>query len=244
MTPEGRSQIPSEPPSMRYLFVLVVLILTAPSVWGETFQAEPGRAEELHQLLNHLESGDRLVLKSGDYFLDDGLNLVNRDDVIIEGRGKATIVVKNLNQPVLALNSCKGVQLKSLRMRHLNPGREYRCEGAVVSIRDCDKVFITKSSLNGCGAYGVYAERSKNLVIYKNWIFNNTFSALRFENTAGIVHKNVIYDNMAEILTYGNCDLTFTENKVYDNAGNSFKHTQYFEQMTGEKYSHGKLKKR
>lgn len=223
------------------LTLFLVLTVTLP-VFAKTLHANSGNAAQLPELLAGLNSGDTLILRRGEYKFRSGLMLSNVSDVVIQGEGRVEIVVQNLDDAVLSVRNCERVQIKNLRMKHEKPSAEYICEGPVLDLEYSNKVFIAENWLNGCGAYGVMAERCKEVVIYKNRIFHNTFSALRFEEVTGIVHKNRLYDNMAEILTYGDCDLTFTDNEVHDNGGNSFKHTEFFSEMTGEKYQRRTLK--
>lgn len=218
---------------MKNLILLCLFLGLINTASAKTWRLTPS-TPDIPILFETIRSGDRIIFSSGTYKLDDALRLIGREKVTIEARGKVDLVLSNLNAPVLELRDCQEVQVKGLRARHEQPAKEYECEGAVISVQSCQKIYIAQNRLNGCGAAGVYAQSSKDVVIYKNRIYNNTFAGVWLHDSSATVHKNRIYDNQAAIITYGKVEMSCTENVIEKNGGNVFMRTDFFTRMTGE----------
>ena len=216
------------------LFTLAITLLTS-AAQAKTLSFTPSTVYQMDAALKDLKSGDKVVFQRGTYELNNGLRVQGLSNVSFEGRGRVEIVVKDLNDAVLGFDDCKDIQVKGLWLRHKTPAPEYQCEGAVVRLNRCQRVFIAENRLNGCGAAGVYAMSSKDVVIYKNRIFNNSFAAIWFADVSATVHGNRVYDNASSFISYGKCDVSFTENEIEGNSGNIFNNTTFFHQMTGLK---------
>jgi parallel beta-helix repeat protein len=214
--------------------VLSLILVLAATALGETYRYTPGQAHLLPDAFERLESGDRVVLERGTYRLEFGLELTNLSNITIEGQGRVTLLVDNLDDPVIDIDSCTDVTVKGLRAAHKEPAQEYQCEGAVIEVRSSKRVFIAKNRLNGCGAAGVYATSSKDVVVYQNRIFNNTYAAIWVAGSQVAVHDNWIYDNRAALNTYGECDITFTKNRIKNNDGNIYMRTGFFKKVVGD----------
>ncbi len=212
-----------------YLICFITMLLLTATALSETYRYSPGQAYLLPEAFANLKSGDTVVLERGNYSLDRGLRMTDLSNITIEGQGRVTVEVNDLDSPVLEIVGCTDVTVKRLRLSHKNPGSEYQCEGAVIEIGNSEKVLIARNHLNGCGAAGVYARQSKMVVVYQNKIFNNTYAGVWLTDAHVLVHDNDIYDNAAALSTYGKCDITFTENRIRDNAGNDYVKSGYFE---------------
>lgn len=218
---------------IRNLFLLVLLLTTAAQ--AKILSFTPRTAFQIKGALKTLKSGDRIVFHRGTYNLANGLTISGLSDIVIEGKGEVELVVGNLNDAVLSFEDCQNVQIRGLSARHQRPADDYQCEGAVVRVVRCQQIFISENRLNGCGAAGVYGMTCKDLVIYKNRIFNNSFAGVWLHDVSATVHDNKIYDNASALITYGKCDVSLTENEVENNSGNIFNDTAFFRRMTGKR---------
>ena len=213
-----------------FILAFSLTLALASMVMAETtYRYTPGQAYLLLDAFKNLESGDRVILERGTYRLERGLEINGLTDITIEGRGRVTLLVNDLDDAVIRVKSCSDVTLKGLRAAHEKPAGEYRCEGPVVEVRQSERVFIAENRLNGCGAAGVHAYHSQDVVVYRNHIFNNTYAAVWVTDSQVAVHDNWIYDNAATLCTFGECDITFTENKIKNNSGNDYIRTDFFE---------------
>jgi parallel beta-helix repeat protein len=211
------------------LTCLIAILLLTGTALCETYRYSPGQSHLLPQAFANLESGDRVVLERGNYTLEHGLKLNDLSNVTIEGQGRVTLQINDLDSPVLEIMGCTDVTIKQLRLSHKNPGSEYQCEGAVIKVANSEKVLVARNHLNGCGAAGVYAVQSKQVCVYQNRIYNNTYAGIWLTDSQILVDDNDIYDNAAALSTYGECDVTFTGNRIRDNAGNDYVRGGYFE---------------
>lgn len=209
---------------------LFLLFLLVANCQAETVVFTPRQADEIPNRIRTLKTGDRVVFQRGRYLLREEIRLTNLSDVKLETRGRVELVLSDLDAAVVSIENCKRIQVRGFRARHQSPAKEYRCEGAVIRVQRSSKVLIADNRLNGCGAAGVYAIESKDVVIYGNRIFNNTFAGVWLASSQATVHKNRIYDNAAALVTYGECEVALTENKIEDNKGNMFWASPYFDE--------------
>ena len=216
------------------LYISLVLILSATTL-AETYRYTPDQAHLLADAFQRLQSGDRVVFERGTYRLESGLELTDLTDVTLESRGQVTLLVNDLDDSVLEINNCRNVTVKGLRAAHREPGKEYQCEGPVIEVRKSKQVLIAENRLNGCGAAGVHAYQSQDVVVLDNRIFNNTYAAIWVTDSQVFVHRNKIHDNAATLSTYGKCDVTLTENSIQDNSGNDYVQTDFFRRAVGDR---------
>ncbi len=205
----------------RFLICIILLSLGATAA-ARTHRFEPSDAGRLGSAFEQLQSGDRVVLESGRYPLRRGLVLNGVEGVTIEGHGRVELVLEQLEEPVLSLVRCRRIEISNLRARHRQPAHEYVCEGAVINLNNSKKVKIWDCHLNGCGAAGVFAMGSDEVVIMRNRIFNNTYAGVWLQNSHAHVLHNKIYDNAASLITYGDCRVTMLGNEIKDNVGNDY----------------------
>lgn len=215
--------------------MLGIGLLLCASAQAETYRVNPSKTRQLSSLLANLHDGDTVIFERGVYDIAKGLEVTGLNNVTLAGEGKVEIVLGNLDEPVLSISACTRVRIRGLRARHQKPNREYACEGAVIEVRNAEHVAITECRLNGCGAAGVYATDSQDVVVANNTIFNNTFSAVWLYNSSALVRGNHIYDNATEVVTGGNCDLTMIANKTENNHGNDDSMTDWARESLGER---------
>lgn len=218
-----------ESPEMKLLPLFILsLALFAPAT-AELYRLTPSQTERVQGVLDRLEEGDTVIFERGTYQTKDALVLKNKTGVELRASGKVEIVLNSLEQAVLEIENCQDIRISGLRARHQKPNREYACEGAVISVRQSEQVGISGCELNGCGAAGVYANQVKDLVVFDNKIFNNTFAGVWLSDTQGHIYRNRLYDNAADFVTSGECDVVMRANKVEKNDGNDFMRSDFFD---------------
>lgn len=216
---------------MRHLIFTLILISTTTWAGAETHRVKPSDSNRLPQMFERLEDGDTVIFERGTYTIHKTLQLSGRTNVTLKAQGKVEIELTDLDAPVIGISDSSRIKVEGLRARHQKPADEYICEGAVISVHQSERVGISTCELNGCGAAGVYGRSVKDLVIYNNTIFNNTFAGLWFNDVTGTVHQNRIFKNASSIITYGTCDISFTGNEIKDNEGNVFNDTSFFREI-------------
>jgi parallel beta-helix repeat protein len=194
---------------------------------AETVRVNPSKTQQLQTILNGLQSGDTVLFERGTYRTAHALELKGAYDITIRGEGKVEIVLSDLDDPVFSVSDCQDIHITGLRARHHSPNQEYACEGAVVRVVDSKRVAVSNCELNGCGAAGVYASATQELVVCGNTIFNNTFAAVWVYDSSGIVHGNRMHKNAAELICGGTSDVTLSGNRIENNRGNDFNETDF-----------------
>ncbi len=218
---------------MRISVLSLLLILLIGPAWARTWTFTPRDAGRLQEALERLEPGDKVVFERGQYRLLNTLELFEKQNITLEGRGKVEFILADLWQPVISLSQCKGVTIRHIRARHAESLDGYECEGAVISVQKCQKIGIFDSQLNGCGAAGVYAIESQTLVVKGNKIFNNTYAGVWLAESEAFVLDNKIVDNAASVITWGKCRLTMMGNEVRNNHGNEYTGADDIERLLG-----------
>lgn len=209
-------------------------LLTSGLAGAETLRVGPGKAHRLPEIFSSLKDGDRVVFERGTYRTHRALTVSGRKNITVEGEGRVEVVLSNLDDPVFSVQGSERVLIKNLQARHLKPNEEYACEGAVVEVRDSQQIGVTGCRLDGCGAAGVYAMGAKDLVVFDNDIFNNSFAAVWLYDTTGIVRRNRMHDNASDLITGGQTEVTLLENEVEDNQGNDFLQTDWARSLVDE----------
>lgn len=213
--------------------LLLLTLATLPGA-AETWRLNPNDAPRLPSIFEKLKNGDKVVLERGTYALFRGLKLEGLHDVTIEGRGRVDLVLHTLWEPVLNVRECEMVRIRHIRARHKNPPEGYECEGAVIQFQSCNKVGVWDSRLNGCGAAGVYAVKSRDVLIKGNRIFNNSYAGVWLYESNAYVIDNKIYDNAASFMSSRDSQVIFMGNETKDNRGNEYTSAQDIERQLSE----------
>ena len=209
-------------------YFLAVLLLTG-TASAEVYRLTPSRSAEVQTVLDKLVEGDTVVFDRGIYRTHSALVLREKIGVELRSNGRVEIVLDNLDDAVLEIQGCQNVRITGLRARHQKPNEEYQCEGAVIAVRDSQQVGISRCELNGCGAAGVYATSVKDLIVFDNKIFNNSFAGVWVSDTTGHVYKNHLHHNASDFITYGESDIVLSANKIEKNDGNEYVRGDFFD---------------
>lgn len=204
----------------RCLVVLYVLLTMAVS--AEVIEIDPMKARIANQLIGAARAGDRVVFLEGQYRIHEPLTLNGLKEVTVSARGRVELVLDDLYAPVIQLDNCQKIRLVGLRARHAEPADEYRCEGAVIALKDCNQVTVRGCELNGCGAAGIYAMQVKHLLVKDNRIFNNSYAGLWFNSVSATILDNHIHDNEAALITWGANEIHMGGNRIENNRHGLF----------------------
>ena len=96
------------------------------------------------------------------------LTLVNMKNITIHGDGDCHIVVEPAYAYVMHFINCKNINLENITMGHTSVGF---CTGGVVGMTNCCEMSIDGCDLYGCGAYGIIANHSKDIIIRETALY-------------------------------------------------------------------------
>lgn len=185
----------------------------------------PKNPEKLQKVIDTLEDGDKVLIKAGTYKIHDSLKIAGKDNIVIAGEGKVSILLHDVYQNVFSIENCGTVTLSNLHAQHIQPLPEYECHGAVIAAAGTRKLTVTGCELNGSGAIGITAYDCGEIKVSDCFIHNNSYNAFYFNkvDTLLIIH-NVIKDNKsyAQFYQCGNIEM-------YGNEDNN--NTGYWESM-------------
>ena len=130
------------------------------------------------EYFSETRSNQFVVIEEGEYTGESALWL-DGENLIVEGRGKVSILLDVLYDNVMWVNG-QNVVINNLHMTHLQPGETegQNCSGRVIGFDGADNVTIINCDLNGCGLAGLH-DNLGNGIIYaeNNWIHNNSLGA-------------------------------------------------------------------
>lgn len=123
-------------------------------------------------------SNQFVVIDEGEYKGKEALWL-DGENLIIEGRGKVSILLDQLYDNVMWVIGDNMV-INNLHMTHLQPGgmEGQNCSGRVIGFDGADNITIINCDLNGCGLAGLHDNIGNGTVYAEyNWIHNNSLGA-------------------------------------------------------------------
>lgn len=167
------------------------------------------------ELLNSIESNKKIILSPGIYNISavsDVQNLCvqkqeywdntflgaytikNVENMTIEG--DAEIVIDDKMGDVLRFENCNDVTLRGLTIGHTTSYEEYQCEGAVTRFLECNNITIDNCNLFGCGAFGVLASSTPNIMISGSKIYDCSYTGIWLTDySTAVVEKTEFCDS-------------------------------------------------
>ena len=143
------------------------------------------------EFLSAIGSNKKIILSASSYNLsyvsnvsNDNVSKGTGEGYIISGvsnltiSGSADIIINDLFSNVLEFSNCKNLTISGITAGHNNSGETYQCEGDVIELDGCTDVVIENCKLFGCGATGLSANRSKNVVLKLTDIYDCSYSAI------------------------------------------------------------------
>ena len=197
-------------------FLALFLALTCGCSATRIATRPPVRKLDIQRLLSDAE---QVCIPLGTYVLPKALE-VTRDNTTIWCEPGTRILVTNVNENVINIHGVKNIRIENAHLSHLKPLGEYNCHGSVINIKNAEGITIFNCDLNGCGAIGVRAQGSKDLLIQNCWIRKNTFNAVYLQSCSEVrLLTNLIEDNANFLQMYNTTDFEACDNLVRNNGG-------------------------
>lgn len=190
---------------------------------GATILLEPGRYDLTTASNYGMETGslDYFWAKKGK---DYELTLTGVYDLTILGSGRENteLVTRPRYVNVLALDSCRNVQLEGFNAGHTD-GAE--CAGGVVYARDCEDLRLKNVGLYGCGTIGLWADGCIGVSLENSEIYDCSYTGIHAAITEGLNIKNCSFHDigdsqevLGEVFYLDRCkDVTIDDCEVSDN---------------------------
>ncbi|MBD3638707.1 MAG: hypothetical protein HUJ25_15245 [Crocinitomicaceae bacterium] len=146
---------------------------------SDTVYIGPNRAiKDPFVYFNETRSNQFVIIEEGEYIGSSGL-WIGGDNLIIEGRGKVSLLLDELHDNVMWCTGENQV-INNLHMQHLQPGEleGQNCSGRVIGFDGADNITVINCDLNGCGLAGLHDNMGNGTVyIEYNYIHNNSIGA-------------------------------------------------------------------
>lgn len=201
--------------------LLVAAALTAALLAGckaSVAKHPPLREMDIQGLLAD-SKGKTVRIPRGTYVFKESLNFECDDTTLLCEPG-TWLLVEDVSNCVLSIHDVANARIENAHLAHVKPLEEYACHGAVVDVKNAKGVVISNCELNGCGAVGVRATGTKNLLVEHCWVRNNTFNAFYFDECEQInLRANVIENNANCFQMYRVTDIQASDNLIRDNGG-------------------------
>ena len=120
---------------------------------------------DLQALIDQTGDGGEVRLAPVRYVLAEGLRIDGRRRLTLRGAAGTQIMVNNVNADVVRIRNSADIRISDLLLRHVEPLREYDCHGDVVAIVDSRDIAVVNGELNGCGAIGLSAWNSDDILV-------------------------------------------------------------------------------
>ena len=145
------------------------------------------------------------------------LTLKNFKNLIISGGGGSSIVVEPRYSYVMNFVDCEEITLDNLTIGHTKGGF---CMGGVIGVTGGRNVFCKDCDLYGCGTYGLVAEHTTNVSLYKCVVHDCSYGLLQlFESEGCRFYHCDFRDSGSEILIEGQkSDVAFDDCRFYRNG--------------------------
>jgi hypothetical protein len=200
---------------------ILALLLSAATALGS--KDNPALTEDqeidIRRLLTDAEDGDEIYIPLGTYIYSGALEIYCDNLTIICEPG-TQILVSNENANVISIHGVNNFHIENARLSHLEPREDYNCHGNVIDIMYVDGVTILNCDINGCGAVGVYARQSENLLIQNCWIHENTFNAIYLQTCSDVyLLSNLIENNANFFQVYDTSGFQASDNLIRNNGG-------------------------
>ncbi|GMT49038.1 MAG: hypothetical protein IEMM0008_0577 [bacterium] len=203
----------------KLIFISVLFTLLCNVSFGKTIHVLPG-GDTLQQTIEKAVSGDKILISEGTYETKKPIEITRKSNLTIEGQGNVWLLCDDVNVDVINISFSKNIKLVNLKARHKKPLKEYQCHGSVVKIALSSNIHIEDCELNGCGAIGIYTINSKKIVITKNYIHKNSFTALYLSNSTDVkITYNKIMNNKSFISLSNIKYLEMYGNTIQNNRG-------------------------
>ncbi len=162
----------------------------------------------LNRALVKVRTGDKIIISSGEYILDNNLIVSGKSGITITGKGTVTLLVRSPLPSCISIINSSNVTLKNLSLSFtIQKAGTTGTEG--IYLENADSVLIDGCNITGFTA-GIYSFESRHITIKASTLSKNTQWA---------VYGN--YDNL--ILTENDMEhnggLFFINGKIFHSVG-------------------------
>lgn len=193
------------------------------------------QCSHLQQTIDSASSGTVIRLEDITCHYTKALQITDKENLTIEGKGNVWIIVDDINDDVIEIHNSLRVFLKNIKARHQTPLNDFRCEGSVVRMSDSKQIWLTDCELNGSGAVGVHLESSTEIIVNQCYIHHNTLAAFWLDGSDGVaIHNNTITDNGSTIYGLNVGDIRMSENIIGNNHGKVGWSSAFTREILGE----------
>lgn len=148
---------------MKYpIFLMLLLFASACSTPSNLLRVSP--SDDLNKIIEEAEDGATIRLQKKTYQISQRINLINKQELSIDGRG-AQIILNDPDSDVMLIENCEAIVLKNFMAKHVDPQGPVGCTGSVIQISNSSDVFLEKCELNGSGIVGISAYESGDLKV-------------------------------------------------------------------------------
>ncbi len=148
------------------------------------------------------------------------LTLVNMKNITIHGDGDCHIVVEPAYAYVMHFINCKNISLENVTMGHTAQGF---CTGGVVGMMNCSEMTIDGCDLYGCGAYGIIASQTNDIMMRNSIIRDCSYGIMEISgcNRATFRKCHFFRNKEYSMVTVGedSRSVLFDECRFYENHG-------------------------
>jgi parallel beta-helix repeat protein len=174
----------------------------------------------LNEAFSQAQPGDTIRIPPGRWIVKHPLSLIDTRDVTILGTEQASVLLDDVQKPVVVLERCEGIDITGLHARHLKPLADYECHGAVIRLAECIRTSIRHCELDGSGAVGIHASSCDGLMVEGCHIHSNTFNGIYLDDCKEItIYANLIERNANAFQFHRVDDVRIAENILRDNGG-------------------------
>lgn len=186
------------------------------------FFSVPGRLYVSDETDTEADKNASLVISDYNYYSHE-LALYNIKNLTIKAASGARIVADDPDATVMVFIDCENIRLENLTFGHTT---EATCLGQVVGVDKCNGLTIKNCDLFGCGAYGLLAYNSENVLVEKSVIRECTVGLMWLISCKDVTFRDCQFlrtDSFNLIEIEGDSDNIVFENDVFEgNNGRLF----------------------
>ena len=145
------------------------------------------------------------------------LTLYRIKNLTIRSTSGAKIIVDYPDATVMEFINCENIKLENLTFGH---NTDASCVGQVIGIDRCKDVTIQGCDLYGCGAYGILAYNSSNILVEQSIIRDCSNGIMWLSSCKNTTYKNCKFlrNRQFELITIdGESENIFFENCIFEN---------------------------
>lgn len=172
---------------------------------------------DLQRLVDTTPDGGTVKIPFGRYVLEKALVVARRKNLYLEFVPGTQLRAQNTSTDVIDIMDCDRICISGVRARHEKLFPEFTCSGSVVHIWNSADIYIVNCELNGCGSFGVMAQKA-SLHITHCYIHSNKLDAFYFVSCEAYVIANMIERN-ANLIRLFDSRLAMYDNLIQENGG-------------------------